>query len=279
MIQAHLQKRLQGNQGTFQLDVELAVPKGKLVTLYGPSGAGKTSILRMLSGLMTPDGGSIAVDQTNWFDAANKSNLPLKSRNAAFVFQDFALFPNMTVLENLCFAMPKRDEKQALELLAFMDLEGLQYVKPNLLSGGQQQRVALARALAQRPEILLLDEPLSALDFDLRKRMQYLLRKVHDRFGYTTLLVSHDPNEIIALSDWVYHIENGKIIGEGEAASFFKKELSALARGKIVKITPNTQGFLVTLDIQDKTLEVQLSKEKGKDLQVGDSIEIGQSPS
>ena len=174
MISAHMVKRMKGTQGIFKLDVNLEIPEGKLVTLYGPSGAGKTSILRMLSGLMPPDDGSIEVNGTSWFDGTSKSHIPSRKRNVAFVFQDFALFPHMTVMENICFAMPYRDEKQAQELLDFVDLKELQAVKPHLLSGGQQQRVALARALAQQPKILLLDEPLSALDFDLRKRMQHL---------------------------------------------------------------------------------------------------------
>ncbi|MEL6974430.1 MAG: ATP-binding cassette domain-containing protein [Bacteroidota bacterium] len=277
MINAHLVKKLQGNQGAFHLDVKLAIPEGKLVTLYGPSGAGKTSILRMLAGLMSPDEGNIKVNETIWFEGNRKSHVPSRKRNVAFVFQDFALFPHMTVLENVCFAMPRRDEKQAQDLLAFMDLEGLQDAKPRFLSGGQQQRVALARALAQQPEILLLDEPLSALDFDLRKRMQHLLRKVHDKFGYTTILVSHDPNEIMALSDWVYHIDYGKIIKEGKADKFFQIQGTTLVTGTVLKIESHKKGYNVLLEIQDKTLEIHLSEEKGKALKVGDIIEMGQN--
>lgn len=275
MISAHLVKRLQGTQGIFHLDVALEIPEGKLVTLYGPSGAGKTSILRMLSGLMPPDDGSIEVNGMSWFKGNDKLYVPSRKRNVAFVFQDFALFPHMTVLENLCFAMPQRDEKQAQELLDFVDLKGLQAVKPHSLSGGQQQRVALARALAQQPKIFLLDEPLSALDFDLRKRMQHLLRKVHDRFGYTTLLVSHDPTEIMILSDFVYHIENGKIIAEGKAETLFENQNTILTTGTVLEITPNENGFAVHLKIQDSTLVIELSDEKGKALQIGDTIELG----
>lgn len=277
MISAHLVKRLQGNQGAFHLDVKLAIPEGKLVTLYGPSGAGKTSILRMLAGLMSPDDGNINVNETSWFNGNSKSDVPSRKRNVAFVFQDFALFPHMTVLENLCFAMPHRDEKQARDLLTFMDLEGLQDAKPRLLSGGQQQRVALARALAQQPKILLLDEPLSALDFDLRKRMQNLLRKIHDKFGYTTVLVSHDPNEIMALSDWVYHIENGKIVKEGKVDKFFQNQDDTLITGTVLKIESHDKGYNVVLEIQNKSLEIRLSEEKGKTLKVGDKIEMSQN--
>ncbi|MEM6895037.1 MAG: ATP-binding cassette domain-containing protein [Bacteroidota bacterium] len=277
MISAHLVKRLQGNQGAFHLDVKLAIPEGKLVTLYGPSGAGKTSILRMLAGLMSPDDGNINVNETSWFNGNSKSDVPSRKRNVAFVFQDFALFPNMTVVENLCFAMPHRDEKQARDLLTFMDLEGLQDAKPRLLSGGQQQRVALARALAQQPKILLLDEPLSALDFDLRKRMQNLLRKVHDKFGYTTVLVSHDPNEIMALSDWVYHIDNGKIVKEGKVDKFFQNQDDTLITGTVLKIESHDKGYNVALEIQNTSLEIHLSEEKGKTLKVGDKIEMSQN--
>jgi molybdate transport system ATP-binding protein len=182
------------------LDLDLTIEKGQFVTLFGESGAGKTSTLRMLSGLLKPDSGTITVGNSTWFDSSRGIDLKPQQRKVGYVFQDYALFPNMTVLQNLEYALQKnQDNGKIRELLEFAELDELQHRSPETLSGGQKQRVALARALVQRPEILILDEPLSALDLKMRIKLQEYLLKVHKTYNLTTILVSHDIGEIVKL--------------------------------------------------------------------------------
>ena len=169
MITIHINKELQSSTGEMPLNVDISLEAGSLLTLFGNSGAGKTSILRMLAGLFEPDSGKIIVNDRVWFDSENKINIQPQKRNVGMVFQDYALFPNMTVKQNLEFALQKRQRNVIVtELIEIMELGILQNRKPHTLSGGQRQRVALARALVPKPEILLLDEPLAALDNEMR---------------------------------------------------------------------------------------------------------------
>ena len=216
MIHVAIKKRLFSAKGEMNLDVDFEINTRELVTLYGPSGAGKTSILRMLCGLSIPDNGSIVVEGETWFNSAKKINLKPQQRNVGIVFQDYALFPNMTVKENLAYARDKTQSNKIInELLELTELTNLAHVKPDFLSGGQRQRVALARAIVRQPKILLLDEPMSALDTLLRLKIQDYILRVHEQFHLTTLLVSHDILEVIRLSKHVFHVDHGKIICQG----------------------------------------------------------------
>ena len=220
MIEVSLKKHLFASKGHMQLDVAFDVKAGELVTLYGPSGAGKTTILRMLCGLVTPDEGTICVAGDTWFDSASRINLKPQVRNVGIVFQDYALFPNMTVKENLEYALRKKQSRAIIdELLEMMELSNLSAKKPHVLSGGQQQRVALARAIVRRPKLLLLDEPMSALDTSLRLKIQDYIIKVHNQYNLTTILVSHDIIEVIRLSQKVFLVEHGQITNQGTAAA------------------------------------------------------------
>jgi molybdate transport system ATP-binding protein len=222
MIELDLHKKLFGADGLIQLQVKFTIQTNELVTLYGPSGAGKTSIIRMIAGLMKPDKGSILVDGVSWFDSQQKIHLRTQERPIGLVFQEYSLFPNMTVYENLKFALPKGNPEDMIEeLLETIGLKNLRDTKPNLLSGGQKQRVALARALVRKPIILLLDEPLSALDTAMRNKLQDDILAFHRRFGLTTILVSHDYHEVKKMSDRVLVIENGKIVNEGKVEEVF----------------------------------------------------------
>lgn len=222
MIELNLHKKLSGADGLIHLEVNISIETNELVTLYGPSGAGKTSIIRMIAGLMKPDQGSIMVNGKIWFDSQQKVHLKTQERPIGLVFQDYSLFPNMTVYENLKFALPKGNTADTIEeMLETIGLKNLRNAKPNTLSGGQKQRVALARALVREPSILLLDEPLSALDTTMRHKLQDDILAFHKRFGLTTLLVSHDYHEVIKMSDRVLVIENGKIANEGKAEEIF----------------------------------------------------------
>lgn len=203
------------SQRSFRLEVDLQLFNKELLALTGPSGSGKTTILRILAGLEKKAKGHLMVQGELWQDSAQGIFLAPQQRSIGVVFQDYALFPNMSVLQNLQFALPKTENQTLIgELLEVMDLQELKTAYPRELSGGQQQRVALARALVRRPKLLLLDEPLSALDSQMREHLQTFIRLLHERYALTTLLISHHPEEIQRLADRVIVMEKGKIIPE-----------------------------------------------------------------
>lgn len=212
MIEIEITKKLHGADGEINLRFETKIGDGELVTIYGPSGAGKSSVLRMLAGLLKPNSGKIIVDGRIWYDQSQGIHLKTALRDIGMVFQDYSLFPNMTVRGNLEFALQKGQAKTVVdEMLELTQLRNLQDKKPVLLSGGQKQRVALARALIRKPTLLLLDEPLSALDSGMRARLQDYILEFHRQFNLTTILVSHDYGEIVKLSKRVLVLEEGGI--------------------------------------------------------------------
>ena len=220
MTEISLRRKLSGAGGTFALDVSMQIEGGELVTLYGPSGAGKTSILRMIAGLLQPDEGRVTVDGTTWYDSRKEISLKPQRRSTGIVFQDYALFPNMSVIENIRYGLADGQSPAfADELTGLMELDALRNMKPHLLSGGQKQRVALARAIARKPALLLLDEPLSALDTELRLRMQQYILEAHRRYRFTTILVSHDIVEVFMLSTKVFVLDEGRIVRTGAPQS------------------------------------------------------------
>ncbi|MCF8216837.1 MAG: ABC transporter ATP-binding protein [Chlorobium sp.] len=185
MIRLTLVKTLSGTTGPFDLSIDLTIGQCSLLSLYGKSGSGKTTLLRMLAGLEKPDSGRIEVNGELWFDSSSGVNLPPQKRQAGMVFQQYALFPSMTVRENLLFAQDRKDPAKVDEMLELTGLSALKNRQPTTLSGGQQQRIALARAILRNPGILLLDEPLSALDLQTRTRLQDEIHAIHRRFGLT----------------------------------------------------------------------------------------------
>ena len=237
MLDFHLTKALHTAAGPRTLDVALALPPGELLAVTGPSGAGKTTLLRLLAGLDRPDAGFVRFGKQTWFDGAQRRWLPPQRRPLGFVSQDYALFPNMTVRENLAFAAEGQADKNQLisELLELLELTELAARRPAVLSGGQQQRVALARALARRPRLLLLDEPLSALDLPTRQRLQQVLADVHQRFELTTILISHDPAEIARLAHRVLLLNLGQVQGVGPPAA---PPTPATVAGHVLAVLP-----------------------------------------
>jgi ABC-type Fe3+/spermidine/putrescine transport system ATPase subunit len=191
--------------------VTLEIPSGAFATLLGPSGCGKTTLLRLIAGFYEPDGGAM------YLDNARIDHLPAHKRGTAMVFQDYALFPHLRVYDNVAYGLrlaglPKAQIAQRVaETLQFVDLAGVVERWPNQLSGGQQQRVALARALVVRPKVLLLDEPLSNLDANLRERMRWELRALQQRLNITFLYVTHDQAEALAMSDWIAVMHQGRV--------------------------------------------------------------------
>ncbi|WP_341225545.1 ATP-binding cassette domain-containing protein [uncultured Arcticibacterium sp.] len=258
------------------LDLHLEINKGDFVTLFGASGAGKTTTLKMISGLLKPDSGQILVNDSTWFDSENKVNLPTQKRSFGYVFQDFALFPNMTVRENLEFALLKSQDNGIInELIELTELENLQNRKPETLSGGQKQRVALARALVQQPEILLLDEPLSALDMHMRQKLQTYILKLHKKYNLTTILVSHDIGEIVKLSDHIFEIENGQIAKQGNVKEFFglnKTSAKFKFSGEIIEITKEDVIYVVSILIGNDLVKIVADKNEIEPLSKGDKV-------
>ena len=207
MVEIAVKKELQGAQGIIPLDVQLKIQKGEFLAITGRSGSGKSTLLRIIAGLEDADG-IIKVEDEEWLTHTHK--LAIQKRSIGFVFQDYALFENMTVKEHLLFV--QKDEKLAHELLQMMELEGLASRYPENLSGGQKQRVAIARALMRKPKLLLLDEPLSALDPQMRIKLQHELLELHKRFDTTTIMVSHDPAEIQKLATSIYKLQDGALL-------------------------------------------------------------------
>jgi molybdate transport system ATP-binding protein len=213
MVDARLTKKLHGSEGPILLDVAFSLEPRRITTLLGRSGAGKTSILRMLAGLTRPDEGRISADKELWFDSSKGVEVSPQDRRLGLVFQDMNLFPNMTVEGNLRFALrPDQDPGIVAELLETTKLSRLAARYPSALSGGQKQRVALARALVPEPRLLLLDEPLSALDEEARAELQEELLRMHERRGFTALLVSHDRAEISKMSTAVLTLRDGRLM-------------------------------------------------------------------
>jgi len=210
MIDIDIKKELFTSDGEIELDASLQIKKGEFIAVSGKSGSGKSTFLRILAGLEKADGKIVAFGKI-WQD--RDIFLPPQKREIGFVFQDYALFLNMSVEKNLLFV--KDDKELAKHLLEITDLTKLKDRYPHMLSGGQKQRVALCRAFMNRPKLLLLDEPLSAVDEDMREKLQEEILSLHKEFLTTTILVSHSKKEIENLCEKVYTIKNGKFLLTG----------------------------------------------------------------
>lgn len=276
MIQINAYKMLQTADGELPLDISLTFEKGQFIAIYGNSGAGKTTILRILAGLTQAENTYIKVGNEIWDDSQKKFHLEIQKRSIGFVFQDFALFPNLTVKENLAFALPKNDSAEIVsELIELMELQSLQNSKPHQLSGGQKQRVALARAIVRKPEILLLDEPLSALDDEMRFKLQDYILKIHQKYQLTTLMISHSIAEIFKLSDKVVVLDKGKIIKDGTPSSVFAEQrISSKFQltGEIISITKSDILYIIQVSSGNNIIKVTASEDEVKDFAIGQKV-------
>ena len=260
VIFSNITKRFPGVAGATAVDrLNLTIEEGTLVTLLGPSGCGKTTTLRMLAGFETPSDGTITIG------GRDVTNVPVNARNVGMVFQSYALFPHMTVRENVEYgvrllSLPKSEMKDRVNtILDTMALAQYADRSPSRLSGGQQQRVALARAVVTHPKVLLFDEPLSNLDAQLRERMRDELRAIQLRLGITSLYVTHDQSEAMAISDRVVVMRNGVIEqddsplnvyarpGTGFVAEFMGK--ANILEGKVEKVGDATVDVRIASDV------------------------------
>ena len=254
------------------LNVNLEIKQGEFVALAGLSGSGKTTLLRILAGLEEASG-IIKINNSIWLD--EKFSLSPQKREIGFVFQDYALFPNYTVLENLLYV--NKDIELANHLLKITELSELKNRLPQTLSGGQKQRISLCRALMNRPKILLMDEPLSALDPSMRTKLQNEILTLHKEFNTTTIMVSHDPSEIYRLSNRMVVLNNGQIIKDttpkeallktnGSAKFSFEGELLDIIKVDVI--------YVAIITIGQQLVEVVIGNEEAKNLKIGDIINV-----
>ncbi len=272
MISLKIRKPLIGSGGEMLLDVALEIEKGAFVALAGPSGSGKTTLLRILAGLEEAQG-RIEVEGETWLEG--KRSLAPRHRGIGFVFQDYALFENMSVEENLLFV--RKDRELAEELLEMTGLTELRRRLPGTLSGGQKQRVALCRALMNRPKLLLMDEPLSALDPQMRAKLQDDILALHKAFGTTTLMVSHDPSEIYRLVGRVVVLEHGGIIRDAspkEALLQTQGSQKFSLVGELLEIVRVDVIHVAVVAIGQQLVEVVLDSEDVGRFTVGERVRV-----
>ena len=273
MINIDINKQLHGSNGSMDLDINVHIKKGDFIALSGLSGSGKTTLLRILAGLEDAKG-TITVNDKTWLD--NKITLPVQKRKIGFVFQDYALFDNMSVEQNLLYV--NKDKNLAKKLLDMTELSALSKRLPKTLSGGQKQRVSLCRAMMNNPDILLMDEPLSALDPNMRMKLQNEILTLHKEFNTTTIMVSHDPSEIYRLANRVLVMEQGKITNDGNATQILLKTSGSQKfsfEGEILDIIKTDVIYVAIISIGQQLVEVVLCEDEANDYKVGEKVRVG----
>lgn len=270
MIKIDIFKKLHGSNGQMNLDVNLEINEGDFIALAGLSGSGKTTLLRILAGLEEAKG-EIKIGESYW---QNESIfLAPQKREIGFVFQDYALFPNMSVIDNLLFV--KKDKDLAIKLLKLTEMQELKNRLPNTLSGGQKQRVSLCRALMNKPKLLLMDEPLSALDPQMRVKLQQEILTLHKEFNTTTIMVSHDPSEMYRLSNRVIVLNQGLVINDGKAKDILLKTSGSQKfsfEGELLDIIKVDVIQVAIVSIGQQLVEVVISNDEAKNLNIGQKV-------
>ena len=272
MIKIDVSKKLHGSNGEMNLNVNLEIKQGEFLALTGLSGSGKTTLLRILAGLENTSG-TINIDNNLWLN--DKFCLPSQKREIGFVFQDYALFPNFSVLDNLLYV--NKDKELANYLLKMTELEELKNRFPLTLSGGQKQRVSLCRALMNRPKILLMDEPLSALDSNMRTKLQNEILTLHKEFNTTTIMVSHDPSEIYRLANRIVVLNYGQIINDGSPKEILLKTKGSQKfsfEGELLDIIKVDVIHVAIVAIGQQLVEVVVGKDEIESLKIGQKVSL-----
>lgn len=272
MINIDINKELHGANGEMNLKVNLEIKQGEFLALAGLSGSGKTTLLRILAGLETANG-TINIDNNIWLN--NKFCLAPQKREIGFVFQDYALFPNFSVIDNLLYV--NKDKELANYLLKMTELEELKNRFPQTLSGGQKQRISLCRALMNKPKILLMDEPLSALDSEMRTKLQNEILTLHKEFNTTTIMVSHDPSEIYRLANRVVILNFGEIINDGKPKDILLKTKGSQKfsfEGELLDIIKVDVIHIAIVSIGQQLVEVVISKNEIENLKIGQKVSL-----
>ena len=272
MIRIKINKQLHGSSGKMDLDINLDIKQGEFLALAGLSGSGKTTLLRILAGLEEASG-TINIDNDIWLN--DKFSLAPKKREIGFVFQDYALFPNFSVIDNLLYV--NKDKDLANYLLKMTELDELKNRFPQTLSGGQKQRISLCRALMNRPKILLMDEPLSALDSNMRTKLQDEILTLHKEFGTTTIMVSHDSSEIYRLANRMVVLNYGQIISDGTPKEILLKTKGSQKfsfEGELLDIVKVDVIYVAIVSIGQQLVEVVVSKDEVINLEIGQRVTL-----
>ena len=259
-------------------DIDLDVPEGSFFALLGPSGCGKTTTLRMVAGLEEPTGGQITIGDTD------VSRLRPYQRPVNTVFQNYALFPHMTIFENVAFGLRRKGDPdvrtKVMEMLELVELSHLAQRKPTQLSGGQQQRIAVVRALVNRPKVLLLDEPLGALDLKLRRQLQLELKRIQADVGITFIHVTHDQEEAMTMADTIAVMNKGKVEQLGSPVDLYENPRSPFVAGFLGQTNlltarvSGTSGDVLTADFHGVSLFMPVSRMAAQ----GPGVEVGVRP-
>ena len=272
MIKIDINKKLHGANGEMDLNINLEIKQGEFLALAGLSGSGKTTLLRILAGLEEASG-TINIDNNIWLN--DKFSLAPKKREIGFVFQDYALFPNFSVIDNLLYV--NKDKDLANYLLKMTELDELKNRFPQTLSGGQKQRISLCRALMNRPKILLMDEPLSALDSNMRTKLQDEILTLHKEFGTTTIMVSHDSSEIYRLANRMVVLNYGQIISDGTPKEILLKTKGSQKfsfEGELLDIVKVDVIYVAIVSIGQQLVEVVVSKDEVINLEIGQRVTL-----
>ena len=272
MISLDIRKSLLGSEGEMPLHVKLDINEHDFIALSGQSGSGKTTVLRILAGLESAEG-TISVDNKLWLNS--NTNLPPQKRGIGFVFQEYALFNNMSIKQNLLYVT--KDKVLADHLLELTHLKKLKNRLPSTLSGGQKQRVSLCRALMNRPKLLLMDEPLSALDPAMRSKLQHDILTLHKEFGTTTIMVSHEPSEIYRLANRVVVLNHGKVIHDGTPKEILLHQKGSQKfsfRGEILDIVKADVIHIAIIAIGQQIVEIILDEAESQNYKIGDSVSV-----
>ncbi|TGM05093.1 ATP-binding cassette domain-containing protein [Leptospira jelokensis] len=227
-----------------KLSFQCKIPLQETSAFFGGSGVGKTSLFKMLAGLLLPDRGKIIVSDEVWFDSEKKINLPIAKRSLSVMFPDHTLFPNMSVMENLVFSIPngKKDEPLFQSLVSEAEIDSILYKPITTLSSGQKQRVSLVRSLLQKPNLLLLDEPFSSLDGRLREKLLFFVKELQKKWAMTVLFISHEIPELVQIAKHVFVLEHGQVIRFGNPIQIFSTKTKGELRGEVLSNgLPNKQ--------------------------------------